>query len=111
LGNPWAKRSRKVPDGPPAKTRSSALGVNERGVDRKSKGKSGSTKNSNQARRPMQEPARELAMYDGTVPVGFITVTGGEFAVILPNGTVLGVFRSLKAASAAISAAHGCHHA
>jgi hypothetical protein len=56
----------------------------------------------------MQEPARELAMYDGIVPIGFITVAGGEFMVILPDGALLGIFRSMKEASAAISAAHGC---
>ncbi len=51
----------------------------------------------------MQEPDRSLSVYDGTIRIGNISVVGGEFIVVLPDGALLGSFKTLKQASVAIS--------
>lgn len=54
-----------------------------------------------------QAPDRLLSMYDGRVRLASITGTTGDFVVVMANGGLLGSFKTLGQASAAISIAHG----
>jgi hypothetical protein len=98
-------RSRKVPDGPPDKRGPGSVGA-EHGAKQKN---SRSLSHKHTTKRPpkSQELDRNLAVYDGVVRVATITVTGGEFIVVLPDGTLLGRFKTLTQASAAIPTAQG----
>ena len=106
LGKRRAKRSRKVPDGPPDKKRSPASVGAERGADRRNS-KSLSCKISSKRCPSTQESDRWLSVYDGRIRLGSIIGNGDKFSVILPNGALLGSFKTLRQASAAISTAQG----
>jgi hypothetical protein len=90
------------PDRPPDKKRSPGSAGN------RARGKAQfqavtSRKTSTKRRRAVQEPDRSLSVYDGTIRIGNISVVGGEFIVVLPDGALLGSFKTLKQASVAIS--------
>jgi hypothetical protein len=99
-------RLRKVPDGPPdPENDCPALVAAERRADRKNS-RSVTRKQNTRRPRRAQEPTRDLAIYSGIEPLGYVKGRSGRFRATLPQGGLLGHFRSLKAATDAISA-HG----
>jgi hypothetical protein len=108
LGKRRAKRSRKVPEGPPDKKRSPASADTERGAeaDRKNS-KSVSRKTSTKQCQSTQESNRALSVYDGRIRLAGITGNVGDFVVVMADGALLGNFKTLRLASAAISTAQG----
>jgi hypothetical protein len=104
--HPPRDRNNKICHGPPKK-RSPASVAAERGANRKSKVVSRKSFSTTKRPRPAQESDRNFSVYDGATRVAGITVTGGEFIVLLPDGALLGSFKTLRLASAAISTAQG----
>jgi hypothetical protein len=97
----------KVPDRPPDKKRRAGSVAAEHGSNRKTKASSSSRKVSSKRPQGAQESDRDFSVYDGTTRVGNITAAGSEFIVVLPDGALLGSFKTLRQASAAISTAQG----
>jgi hypothetical protein len=63
-------------------------------------------------RKARQATTRDLALYSGRELLGHLKATAtGRFVAILPEGVMLGHFRTLRAAAAAIGKAHGGDHA
>jgi hypothetical protein len=108
LGNGWAKRSRKVPEGPPdPEKRSPASAATERGTDRKISKFKKRSKNSKEPESAQQPERHSFALYSGRAALGHIEQTDERFvATVAPNGLLLGTFASLKAAADAIAAMH-----
>jgi hypothetical protein len=105
LGNPRAKRSRKVPDRPPDKKRSPASAATERRANRI---ESGSPAFSTRSQSVRQQPSRTLTITEGQKTIGQIETEGCEFvAYTAPAHRLLGRFVSMKAAADALSAARG----
>ena len=77
------------------------------GANRKSNSKSLSRKTSTKKHRATQAPDRSLSVYDGRFRLASITGSGGEFVVVMADGALLGNFKTLRLASAAISTAQG----
>jgi hypothetical protein len=98
------KRNCRPPPDPPDKKRSPGSVGAEHGAKQKNS-RSVSRKHTTKRPPKSQEPDRNLAVYDGAVGAGTITVTGGEFIAVLPDGALLGGFKTLREASAAIPAA------
>jgi hypothetical protein len=109
MRHPPRDRKNKICDGPPKK-RSPASAATERGAeaeaDRKNS-KSVSHKTSTKQCRSTQESNCFLHVYDGRVRLASITGNVGDFVVVMANGALLGSFKTLGKASAAISTAHG----
>jgi hypothetical protein len=98
------KRNCRQPADPPDKKRSPGSVVKaEHGAKQNSK--SLSRKHNTKRPQKAQEPDRNLAVYDGQIRVGNITVTGGKFFAALPDGARVGRFKTLGEASAALQSA------
>jgi hypothetical protein len=78
----------------------------ERGAYRRNS-KSVSRKTSSKRCPSTQESDRWLSVYDGRIRLGSIIGNGDNFSVILPNGALLGSFKTLRQAIAAVSTAEG----
>jgi hypothetical protein len=104
LGKRRAKRSRKVPDGPPI-TRSPTP-VDETGAGPKANNSSlRKNKNSKKPTKTQEIERHHLAVSDGHVTVGFIDQEGECFSSTDADGRKLGVFQSLRTAFYAVSVA------
>jgi hypothetical protein len=104
LGKRRAKRSRKVPDGPPQK-RSPASPASETGPNRKSQ----SSQRHNKKTEPKAQGAERHFFYvtHGQTGVGCVAQAGDVFAASDADGRKIGVFESLKAAADALSKSCG----
>jgi hypothetical protein len=104
LGKRRAKRSRKVPDGPPLQKRSPASPASENGANRKSK--SSQTQDKKSCPKTQDVERHFLWISHGQTTVGFVEQTGKSFVATSPDGRELGIFGDLKAAADATSAAY-----
>jgi hypothetical protein len=109
LGKRRAKCSRKVPEGPPdPKKRSPGAAGTAAGTHRRGRLESlNARKNNTKSKTETQESDRFLSVYDGRIRLASITGSGGDFVVVMADGALLGSFKTLRLASAAISTAHG----
>jgi hypothetical protein len=109
LGTGWAKRSRKVPEGPPdPEKRRAGSGPTERGSNRKKSKSSSQSKNSRPTESAQQPDLHSFSVYSGRTKLGNVEQTDRAFiATVAPDGVLLGTFASLKAAADAITAMHG----
>jgi hypothetical protein len=104
-GNPGPLR--KPPD-PPDKKRSPGAVGTAAGTNRRGRSASSNVQLKNTKSKPKtQAQDRLLSVYDGRVRLASITGSGGEFVVVMADGALLGNFKTLGQASAAISTAHG----
>jgi hypothetical protein len=89
--------------GPPdPKKRSPGSAGTEHGAKRNSK----VSRKTSSKRSPLkQESDRWLSVYDGRICLGSIRGNGDRFRAILPDGALLGSFKTLQQASVAISTA------
>jgi hypothetical protein len=104
MRHPPRDRNNKICDGPPKK-RSPALVVSKRRANRNSDRHS--HPNNKETDRKTQESDRSLSLYDGRDRLASITGQVGDFIVVMADGGLLGSFKTLGQARAAISAAHG----
>jgi hypothetical protein len=105
LGKRRAKRSRKVPDGPPLQKRSPASPASENGANRLNKC---SDRKSTAVRPNAQEPERHFYWIAyGQTNVGFVEQVDETYTAIAADERPLGAFDSLTAAADAVSAAFG----
>jgi hypothetical protein len=107
LGKRRAKRSRKVPDGPPRKRQkgSPASPASENGANRERKC---SKRKFTAARSNAQEPERHFYwIAHGQTNVGFVEQVGETYKALGADEQELGTFDSLKAAADAFSASFG----
>jgi hypothetical protein len=103
LGKRRAKRSRKVPDGPPQK-RSPAVPASTNGANRKSKFVS--QKDNTKSAQKSQEIERHFFyVTHGQTNAGFIEQVDQTYRAIAPDERIIGTFNSIKAAADAVSAA------
>jgi hypothetical protein len=104
LGKGRAKRSRKVPDGPPKK-RSPAVPASTNGANRKSKFVS--RKDNTKSAQKSQEIERHFFwITHGQTNAGFVEQIGESYKAIAADERSLGTFACLKAAADAVSAAY-----
>jgi hypothetical protein len=108
LGTDRAKRSRKVPEGPPdpEKRRAAPAGT-EGGPNRKISKSRSPRKTTLRPEKSQASKRANLAVYSGQVLLGLIEVRqgGSDFAAFTSGGRFIGSFPSLKAAADAVDAA------
>ena len=105
LGKRRARRSRKIPEGPPEETppqkRSPTLAASKRRANRIKKC---SDRKSTAARAKAQEPEQHFYwIADGQINIGFVEQVAETYKAISADERELGTFDSLKAAADAIS--------
>jgi hypothetical protein len=71
------------------------------------KSKTKSHRKNSQDRLAAQAQDRLLSVYDGRIRLAGITGNVGDFVVVMADGALLGSFKTLRLASAAISTAQG----
>jgi hypothetical protein len=103
LGKRRAKRSRKVPDGPPQK-RSPALAANKRRANRRIK--KSQRKNNTKAGQDSQATDRHFFwITHGQTNLGFVEQIGETYKALDSDEQPIGLFDTLKGAADAVGAA------